>query len=513
MVTAFDSKYPKVVSDLFESYLKVFKRVKDAKLDFKNVEIINQVAKSFARISVELSKGKYTITVPDNYFKNLAKNVDNMMQIIKKLKGFKIPDALGLNVIIDQIKSSSNKLSKIKFTGIPESWADKLKKTVLDFGSIITEVDKKFGLASIKVGTQKIDSILGSMVKSSLLISAGKYTNIPSSRWISIVGQIAMRIGQVAVDVDKKFGMIGLKTGLSKIKSISETIRDVSNALTKGSYKVFPTDDWAKGVSLSLQGFLSLKLTSSSLVDTLLGKTQVLDKKKLAGVLDLIMMVDKTFSKGQFKNFPSMNWASGVISSLSKFSTIMSAFDFRKMNNKMGTGDNLSKMTSNIEVLARAFDRLATSLQKFTSSIGTLDTKKLESIRTLTSNVVLLSLMDASQFDRIMTKLEERSDVFGSILSDRGGSKSSRSGGISISTGSSDDSKNSVSVKGISSGPQVNQEALRLNQMMESLLKLIGGISNVVGPKGKLSEFLEDSTNKTKGYDWQDVMGSGLDGG
>jgi hypothetical protein len=169
----------------------------------KNSVVYNNMLISQKPLSVLVLASKQVIDM----------NVDNMIQIIKKLKGFKIPDALGLNVIIDQIKSSSNKLSKIKFTGIPESWAGKLKKAVLDFGSIISEVDKKFGLTSIKVGNQKIDSILGSMAKSSLLISAGKYTNIPSSRWISIVGQIAMRIGQVSVDVDKKFGMVTMCVG------------------------------------------------------------------------------------------------------------------------------------------------------------------------------------------------------------------------------------------------------------------------------------------------------------
>ena len=92
--------------------------------------------------------------------------------------------------------------------------------------------------------------------------------------------------------------------------------------------------------------------------------------------------------------------------------------DLTSIGSKMSGSVNFKSITSNLELLARSFDKLGDSVQKFSESINVIDDKKLNSIRTLTSNVVLLSLMDSTQFEKMMQKLEQNSAIFNKLLSD-----------------------------------------------------------------------------------------------
>jgi hypothetical protein len=234
----------------------------------------------------------------------------------------------------------------------------------------------------------------------------------------------------------------------------------------------------------------------SSLIDKLLGRDSAgIDKKKLAGVLDLIMMVDSTFSKGKFTNFPTVSWSDGVIKTLSKFSTILQLVDFSKFEKKFGRNIGLSKMVSDIGLLARVFDKLSESLQKVSSSIGLIDSGKIESIRTLTSNVVLLSLMDASQFDRMMSKLEENSQLFGHLLSDSKSGKKVSAGGDLVVDGKTQ-AMSSVKTPMTKTTNEVSSGVADQTKLMVRLVELMTDIASVAGSKGVLSEYLTEKNEK-----------------
>ena len=200
-------------------------------------------------------------------------------------------------------------------------------------------------------------------------------------------------------------------------------------------------------------------------------------------------------SRGKFVNFPKPSWSDGAITTLSKFSTILSLVDFSKFEKKFGKNIGLSTMISDIGMLARVFDRLAESLQKVSSSIGTLDSAKIESIRTLTSNVVLLSLMDAAQFDRMMAKLEENSILFNHLIGD---SKPGMGSPVSSISGKNKETK---TVRTPSSSPTrgSSSESIDQQNLMKKLVDLMADISVVVGSKGSLSEYLQNKDSKKVG--------------
>ena len=554
-----DSSYSKSIKSVFESFASIYKTVKNSKIDEKSIGLVQSVATGLSKVSAELSKGKFENKIPKSYFSELNSNVDSLLKVIKKLKGFNLGDFGKLTMAITQLKITSDKISQIKFTKIPDTWSNNISNLIVKFGdiykkvsklptnfkklndliynivladkllssgkyrifpenkwiggvgnvitkfsSIIIDSNKRLSDSVLKSGIMKIGLILTSVAGVSKLISSGRYTNVPGDRWIDSVRKVVDKMGGISVLIDKKYNFSNIKTGLAKIKAIADTIAQVSRSLSSGKYTVFPSSEWGKGAYLSLQGFLNLKLSSGSLLDKILGKnTADIDKKKLAKVLDLIMMVDSSFSKGKFKNFPTTSWSDGVIKTLSKFSTILSLVDFSKFDKKFGKNIGLSRMVSDIGLLAKVFDKLAESLQRISSSIGLIDSGKIESIRSLTSNVVLLSLMDAGQFDRMMAKLEENSQLFGSLLGDVNTGKKGKGlpGGLS---GSSKPGESMSVVKAPSSKDVkgTSPESIELNQLMKKMVELMADIAAVTGTRGSLAEYIKNKEGMKSSFNW-----------
>ena len=439
----------------------------------------------------------------------MSKLVSKFGEISKKVAT--IPTNLNKLVsLILNVVAVDKLLSKGRYRILPDNkWSTSVNNVVSRFSTMINDVNKRLSLTSMKFGIYKIETVISSVVKISKLISSGIYRNVPGNFWIAAVRSVVDRMAALSVLIDKKYNFLSLKTGLTKVKMIAETISHVSKSLASGKYGIFPSVEWGKGAYLSLQGFLNLKVPGSSLVDMLFGKSGGIDKKKLAGVLDLIMMVDSTFSKGKFRNFPTMAWSDGVIKTLSKFSTILSLVDFSKFDKKFGKNVGLTRMISDIGLLARTFDKLAQSLQRISNSIGLIDQGKIESIRALTSNVVLLSLMDASQFDRMMQKLEQNAQLFGSLLSDSKVSGSSPSSSGARMTGV--DSKSMTSVKSPGSSPTKGPSPGELEQgkMMKQLVEIMADIASVAGSRGALVEYIKNKDSMKSGFNWAQDESSG----
>jgi hypothetical protein len=104
-----------------------------------------------------------------------------------------------------------------------------------------------------------------------------------------------------------------------------------------------------------------------------------------------------------------------------------------------------------------------------------LDAEKLAAIKTLSSNVVLLSLMDPDQFDKMMDALEERSGVFGDLIKDVNSSRKESAGGVAITP---------------TSAPTAPDNTKVLADKLDNMTALLADISSVVGSKGALKKYL-----------------------
>jgi len=241
-----------------------------------------------------------------------------------------------------------------------------------------------------------------------------------------------------------------------------------------------------------LQGFMNLKF-NNSIMDYLFPKDEKVEKNKISKVIDLMLFVDSRFKSGNWTKFPTLSWANGTIAALSKFSNIIKLLDFKNLGSGLGKNTGIISAIGNIDLLTRAFDRLGIAINRFTKSVDVIDAKKLESIRTLTSNVVLLSMMDPNQFETMMSKLESKSQVFNGLINDSKAksapatSGSVRSSGV-VSMGTVKTSKTSAA----SSRGDDEQSKMDMNK----LVAIMADIASVVGSKGTLNEYLENVSAK-----------------
>jgi hypothetical protein len=554
--------YEKVSTSLISSFVKLLDKISDIKGDTNKFATMLSLSRNIRDISKIISTGKYDVSIPKDYMSSFGKAVDSVISIINKVKTIKSQDINKVYTLPSQIEKMSISLSKIKFAKIPDKWIDSTFKTlskfadlikvisgktntsdtkkieklsislvmldklisvgkykfvppttwmenvskvILKYGSFIMSVNKSFSTAGIVGGSSKINVIVKNIVDTSTRISTGKYSKYPELSWIKATESVVKRFGDLSNFVDKKYGLSSLNAGLLKILNISKTISSISGYLSAGKYKIFPSMSWATGVPKALQGFMSLKF-NNSVMDYLFPKDEKTEKNKISKVIDLMLFVDSKLKSGSWTKFPTLSWANGTIAALSKFSNILKLLDFKNLGSGLGKNTGVISAIGNIDLLTRAFDKLGTSIDRFTKSVDVIDAKKLESIRTLTSNVVLLSMMDPNQFETMMSKLESKSQVFNGLINDSK-VKSSSSAASAPSSSGSVRSTGVVSMGSVNSPSSASPvgRAVSDNQSkasMDKLVAIMADIASVVGSKGTLMEYIESI--KPKDDSWMD---------
>jgi uncharacterized protein YukE len=76
------------------------------------------------------------------------------------------------------------------------------------------------------------------------------------------------------------------------------------------------------------------------------------------------------------------------------------------------TQDPMDRVVSGMIKLGDAYTKLSKSIKNFGNSINGIDAEKLSAIKSFTSNVVLMSLMDPGMFEDMMDTLEDKAGVF-----------------------------------------------------------------------------------------------------
>jgi len=228
--------------------------------------------------------------------------------------------------------------------------------------------------------------------------------------------------------------------------------------------------------------------------DKLFGSSEKDKVSQIGKVIDLMLYVDKRFQSGNWKKFPTVSWVTGTIMALQKFQDIVKLLSFSSLSSKLSSafgGKNpLVTAVSNIEKLAISFDKLGSSLKSFSQSIKTLDTEKLAAIRSLSSNVILMSLMNPDQFDQMLAKLEERSGVFADLMRDLEKKK------VSSGLGDSGQKTAGVGMTNFKPASQAKTPAgaksqdAKLMEKLDGLTALLADISSVVGSRGALKNYL-----------------------
>ena len=215
------------------------------------------------------------------------------------------------------------------------------------------------------------------------------------------------------------------------IKQVGDSISGVITSIANGISKVIDTigskiegvlDKISKIID-SASGFInSIGNNIEKTINSIVGGIERLSK---VGTLDLVGSATKvvtflgSIATGVFSflqvplDLNKMNMYTTFFNSISKLSDVMNKIS------STGSNDPFSK-------LANGVDRLSSSLSKLDASI---DIEKLSALKSLTSSVVVMSMIDSEQFGLFMDKLNEKSSIFSKVMndvldSDSGGSSS-----------------------------------------------------------------------------------------
>jgi hypothetical protein len=336
-----------------------------------------------------------------------------------------------------------------------------------------------FGLGAVLLGTQVLNPffyaglgailvVAGTIVLTSIILNAGNFKNYPSINWVIPTIMVLGAWGVISVALGIISPLIAL--GSIAILMISGTIWLVDKIFTNGEFKKFPNDKWVLSSTKVINKF-AIMATRYALISPLI----ILGAISLALVAGTIWLVDKIFNKGQFKNYPSKVWVDGTSNAISGFVSLMSNTSFTsvlggklksffgggiddvankivqldnifsKGNFKiyppmnwmqslatnikmfMGISDSLTKdfsttgiikSFSGMNMIAKSFDLLAKGLSKINLELEKIDADKLNALKNLTGSVVLMSLMDADQFNKMMDAFESKAKIFVDVIND-----------------------------------------------------------------------------------------------
>ena len=286
------------------------------------------------------------------------------------------------------------------------------------------------GAVAMVVGAVVILGIASTIVATSHILAKGKYTGGPPLWWALSTGIVMTGFGMAILLLGSfivgtlGFGFIALKAGSAAVSLVAQSIVDASLILQKGKYTKGPTKEWAEGVAIALGAFSPIySMLMANGVLNLFGGGVSPDKMSSAittisrGILDAA----NTFNDKVFKNKVDPNYMRGLSTNIRDFAELVKylnkddSFSSKGVLTMFGL-DPVSRAAKGMNKMASAFDKLATSLSKFSSAIKSVDGDKVNMIRKLTGNIAILSSMDSKMFNNMMTVLEKRSSVFSKLL-------------------------------------------------------------------------------------------------
>ena len=347
------------------------------------------ISKSISEMSSIISEGNYIKYPTIEWLSGIKLSIKSFIDM--KLDNYndqKLENILNISKYINLI---SEVFSKGNYTKYPSlTWVDSINSTIHKFLSIKLEnySNKSF---------LKILELSGIISLTSVLISKGNYKIFPQDPWINGISNTIDKFSKIKATFAGVINSIGM---IPIIKSIVE----IDKSLREGEYKVFPSKDWIDNVKYSLD-----TLTPSvgdSLYGLLTGAIDFFTGNPYLRIADNLVEIDKKLSQGNFNTFPSSAWIDGVKGMSSLYEML------RGMSGDL----NADKINSNIDIMSKSYDKLTGSLKNLTSTINNINLEKLNSLKLLTGSIVLMSLMDSSQFESMMDALENKAKVFVDVI-------------------------------------------------------------------------------------------------
>ena len=297
-----------------------------------------------------------------------------------------------------------------------DNWIKGVGLTMLGFGAAAAILGLMLPL--VVIGGVAILMLAGTILAVDAILSSGEFTKFPSLDYAQGVSNSLVAFGSTLGNIGLSgilLNAIGSLFGTGPV-DLAKQIVEVNRIFTGNEFVKYPSNDWAIGVAKTLTAFAGIA-SDSSLGGIILSSIGKLFGTGPVDIAEQIVAVDKALSKGNYIKYPPKEWVESVVA----FSQIGKAFE---------TISNLNidnkKIDTNITKIANSYDKLNASLRNLNSTINTLDLEKITAIKNLTGSIVLMSLMDPTQFKLMMNALDNKSKILGNVANDLTGEKNAQ---------------------------------------------------------------------------------------
>ena len=351
--------------------------------------------------------------------------------------------AKGVMIISQAIVDSSAILAGGQYgKGPTKEWAEGVSESLGAFSPIFKVLyDGGFFSKSIKASDMS-DAIT---TISKGIVTAGNYFNDaklgdiwkggPTKEWAEGVGGSIGAFTPVLEALSKSSGLFGSgptpEEMNSAIKHIAKSIISVATSFTEAEAKNNklwsggPSSTWSENISTSLSAFAPIfdYLNQNS------GwfKTSSIDdlNSAITGIASAMVSAANTLNDGKFNTSIPDGYMKSISDNIKIYIELVEYLENKNMG-VLSFLDTTSIMYG-ISKLAQGYSELGKSVASLGNAISSLDVEKLQALNQLTGSVVLMSLMDPDQFEKMMDALEAKAGIFVSVLDQMENSSKSKS--------------------------------------------------------------------------------------
>jgi hypothetical protein len=331
----------------------------------------------------------------------------------------------------------------------------------------------------ILLGTVSLMAIVGSLYLTDKVFSKGDWTKYPNELWQRGVTQTINNFSRLLRNIRDEVGFGDLIFGSLRVLGLAKTIKSIDEEFNSGNFTNFPSEDWVNGTMYALREVSKLGDEQSGFFGFLGDKFMSFiggdEQSQILKLAKSIVKIDNVFSGGDFSKFPSKDWVEGTIMALSNFGKIKNLLNDISIPDLINDG-----MMSNITKLANSFEKLGESMKLFSDSIKSIDSQKLGLLKSMSNNVILLSLLDSDMLDKVLKTIEDRGGVFAELMSDFE-SKRVDSPSVSAIGFSSQEEESDVNI---------------LGDKLDTMTGLLADMSRVVGSRGTLNTYIMSIKDK-----------------
>ena len=336
------------------------------------------------------------------------------------------------------------------------------------------------------MGTYAIEMVVDTIVKTSLALASGKYDKFPSLDWAQGITTSLIGFGLPMMILGLALPLI--VAGALSVMAIVETLSLVDEILSDGNFTKYPSDDWANGVSKSVQMF-------SAMVNSI-----DVDLGNLLSLWAITKAMDN-FSEKMFDiqtNYGEIFNNGGVAQNIAKsIQALVTAMP------KQSDVDPIYSLITALNALANVeWDNLlniapmSSMIGQLASQIDLINESKVESLAKLGAGLHIISLVDETRLKSTLDAIQSKSNALSQIMDEH-----------SVISGVFDRAKNQISGKENNQPTTVKKPGQQeeISSFEEQMLNYIKNIDTNIGKMANVTK--EEREEAIKGKDVEDDGG------